>query len=180
MKKFILLFALQIIALTSFAQGYLAISTADVNLREGPSTEYNVIRCLKEGTALYVDSVYTVDGWYLVVDIKHDIEGYVSSKYVRLGKLVDKAKNVSIEKGDITSDYNPVLNIKNDTNISLSLKLNDKLYKFFPQETKTLTLNPGYFTFRASSPGVIPYSGEYTLESNYKYNWRFFIVTSRR
>lgn len=84
MKKLILLFALQLIALMSFAQSYIALTTTGVNMREGPSTEYDVIKHLNKGAVLYVDLDEAIDDWYLVVDIENDIEGYVSSRYIRI------------------------------------------------------------------------------------------------
>lgn len=180
MKKIILLFALQLIALTSFAQCYLAVSTADVNMREGPSTEYDIIKRLQKGTDLYVDTDESIDGWYLVVDIRNDIEGYVSSKYVRLKKSVNKSNSTSIQRGDMTYDYNPTLHIKNSTSTSMSLRINSTTYKLSPYETTTVTMDPGRFTYRASAPGVVPISGEHSLESNYNYEWEFYIVTRRR
>lgn len=180
MKKFILLFALQFIALMSFAQSYIAFTTTGVNMREGPSTEYDVVKHLSKGVALYVDLDESIDGWYLVVDIENDIEGYVSSRYVRLQKAVSKSNSTSIQKSGRTSEYNPTIHIKNSSSTSMSLRINSTTYKLSPYETTTITMVPGRFTFRASAPGVVPRSGEYTIDSNYDYEWEFYIVTRRR
>lgn len=180
MKKLVLLFTLQLIALMSFAQSYIAFTTTGVNMREGPSTEYDVTEQLDRGTALYVDLDESIDGWYLVVDIKNDIEGYVSSKYVRLQQSVGKSNNTSIHKSARTQQYNPTIHIKNSSNTSMSLRINSTTYKLSPYETTMLTMVPGKFTFRASAPGVVPRSGEYTIDSNYDYEWEFYIVTRRR
>lgn len=180
MKKIILLIAFQLITLMSFAQGYLALTTSGVNMREGPSTEYDIIKHLSKGTVLYVDLDESIDGWYLVVDIKNDIEGYASSQYVRLQKRLEKSNTTSIQKAARTYDYNPTINIKNSSSTSMTLRINDTTYKLAPHETIYVTMEPGKFTFRASAPGVVPRSGEYIAESNYNYDWEFYIVTRRR
>lgn len=180
MKKFILLLTLQLITLMSFAQSYIALTTTGVNMREGPSTEYDVVKHLAKGTALYVDLDESVDGWYLVVDIENDIEGYVSSRYVRLQKSVSKSNSTSIQKSARTYEYNPTIHIKNSSSTSMSLRINSTTYKLSPYETTKVTMIPGKFTFRASAPGVVPRSGEYTVDSNYDYEWEFYIVTRRR
>lgn len=180
MKKLILLFTLQLVTLMSFAQSYLALTTAGVNMREGPSTEYDIVKHLSKGTALYVDLDESIDGWYLVVDIENDIEGYVSSRYVKLMKSVSKSNSTSIQKSARTYEYDPTIHIKNSSSTSMSLRINSTTYKLSPHETTTVTMEPGRFTFRASAPSVVPRSGEYTVENNYEYEWEFYIVTRRR
>lgn len=180
MKRFILFFVLQLITIMSFAQSYIAHTVSGVNLREGPSTEYDVIGQLKKGTALYVDLDEAIDGWYLVVDIKNDIEGYVSSKYVELVRRLEKSNSTSIQKAARSYDYNPAIHVKNLSSTSMSLRINSTTYKLSARETIIVNMEPGRFTFRASAPGVVPCSGEYTVESNYDYEWEFYILTRRR
>ncbi len=115
MKKITLLFTLLLITVTSLAQSYITVTTSAVNMREGPTTEYDVIERLNKGTVLYVDLDESIDGWYLVVDIQNDIEGYVSSRYVRLQKSVSKSNSTSIQKSARTYEYNPTIHIKNSS-----------------------------------------------------------------
>lgn len=180
MKRFVLFVVLQLVVIMSFAQSYIAHTVSGVNLREGPSTEYDIIEHLKKGAALYVDLDESIDGWYLVVNIENDVEGYVSSKYVELDKRVEKSNSTSIQKSARSYDYNPAIHVKNSSSTSMSLRINSTTYRLSPYETIIVNMEPGRFTFRASAPGVVPRSGEYTVESNYDYEWEFYIVTRRR
>lgn len=78
------------------------------------------------------------------------------------------------------SYIDPAIHIKNSSSTSMSLRINSTTYKLSPYETTTVTMVPGRFTFRVSAPGVVPRSGEYTIDSNYDYEWEFYIVTRRR
>ena len=180
MKKLFFILALQLFILNSFAQNYIAVTTSGVNMREGPSTEYGIIEHLTTGTTLYVDLDEEIDGWYLVVDIENDIEGYVSSRYVKLAKRLSKSGTTSIQKSAPSYNYDPIIHIKNSSSSSMTLRINCTTYKLSPYSSTDVTMMPGRFTFRASAPGVVPKSGEYTIENNYDYEWEFYIVTRRR
>lgn len=166
---------LQFIVLVTCAQCYVARTASVVNMREGPSTEYGVVKCLNKNTVIYVDLDDAIDDWYLVVDIQSNKEGYVSSKYVKLQKTISKSSTASIQRLTRTHEYNPSLHIKNQTGKTLLLRINSTSYNLSIGENLKVTVEPGKFRFRASAVGVVPLSGEYTTESNYEYDWRFYI-----
>jgi hypothetical protein len=78
-----------------------------------------------------------------------------------------------------TSSTKPIIKIHNNTSLTLTLKLNDELYTFSPQQRRTLTLSSGSYSYRASAPGVLPDYGTEIMQSNYEYEWSFYISTSR-
>ena len=55
-------------------------------MRECSSTECDIIKVLKQGSALFVDKNEEEDGFYKVLDIDSNEEGYVSKKYITFQK----------------------------------------------------------------------------------------------
>lgn len=180
MKKIGILLILAFVTLNVMAQTWVGVTTRDVNFREGPSVDYDIIRRLPKNTALFINSEDEVNGFYLAVDIENDVEGYVSKNFVKHYKTIEKAKGASIQSVGSSTSYNPDIEIQNNTDVSMTLRINTQTYKFSPHEKRTITISPGRFTYRASSPGVIPVSGSYNAESNNSYQWVFFITTGRR
>jgi hypothetical protein len=164
----------------SFCQSYLGTITKQVNFREGPSADNEIISSLKPNTQIFIVSLETENDYYNVIDIGTDKEGYVHKSYVKVGKLVIKSnESVFIPNGK-TSNYNAEVKIYNNTNKTLTLKLNTEIYRFAPYETKNINISPDVYDFRASAPGVIPYIGTERLNSSQAYSWQFYIRTSYR
>ena len=180
MKKYILSLILFLILVTfSNAQSYLGYVTKQVNLRTESNTNCGIISSLQAGTALFVFSEETINGFYQVLNIETNEEGFVHSSFVRLDKMLQKNEEGIFTPIGQTSSEKPIIKIHNNTNLMLTLKLNDELYTFSPQERKTLTLYSGSYSYRASAPGVIPDYGTENMQSNYEYEWSFYISTSR-
>lgn len=161
------------------AQAYLGNTTKQVNLREGPGTDYPVLRSLVGGTQLFIVSAETLDGFYEVIDIRTNTEGYVHSSFVRLGEPVKLNEEGVFTPAGRSATQNPELQIYNNTRLALTLKMNDVTYQFQPQERRTLTVASGSYNYRASAPGVIPDIGLEFLDSRTIYTWEFYIITQR-
>lgn len=162
------------------SQSYLGTITKQVNFREGPGSDYEIISSLKPGTEIFISSLETDNDFYNVIDIKSNKEGYVHKSFVKVGKLVSRSTESVFTPDGETSTYESEIRIYNNTSRTLTLKMNADLYYFSPQETKNISIVPGEYDFRASAPGVIPYIGTERLKSNQRYSWQFYIVTSRR
>jgi hypothetical protein len=161
------------------AQSYIGSVTGTVNFRSAPETSSQVFSSLVPGTPLFIVSTELRNGYYEVVNIETNQEGYVHHKYVEIGEEV-AANTEGIFTPVLTgAGNNPTLKILNNTNLTLTLKMNEQLYSFAPKESKEVTLNPGSYRYRASAPGVIPDHGIETLKRNYEYDWQFFIETRR-
>ena len=166
--------------LSVFSQSYLGTITKLVNFREGFSTNDNIISSLKPNTQIFIISLETENDYYNIIDIATDKEGYVHKSYVKVGKLVSKSNESVFTPNGESSSYESEVKIFNNTNKTLTLKMNTQLYYFNPLETKNITINPEVYDFRASAPGVIPYIGTERLKSKQAYSWEFYISTSYR
>jgi hypothetical protein len=180
MKKIILLSFLLFTYVTGYSQSYLGRVTKQVNFREGAGTDYPVISSLKAGTQIFIVSLETENDFYNIIDIANDKEGYIHKTFVKIGKEIEKNEEGMFTPKGETTDYNPEIEIYNNTKLTLTLKLNSEIYSFTPQQKKTITILPGTCNYRASAPNVIPNFGTENIQSNHDYTWQFYIVTERR
>lgn len=180
MKRFLFLLTAVMLVAVCDAQSWVGYTTTAVNMRFGPSTEYEVITKLPKGTIVFWEVKDVVGDWLLVTDVENDLEGYVAGRYIQKEQKVESTNSASILETAKTSSYNPVLHVKNQCSETITLRINNDRYKIGPYATETLTVPPGIFSYRASSAGLIPAVGTYTTKSNSEYEWKFFIVTRRR
>lgn len=162
----------------SYAQSYIGYVTKPVNLRTAANTNSTIISSLQKDSPLFVVSSNKTNGYYQVVDIETNKEGYVHSNFVWLDQMLPENKEGIFTPTGKTNTVNPVLRIHNNTSRTLTLKLNDSLYTFSPQEKRTITVPTGTYSYRASAPGVIPDYGRETIQGNYEYEWSFYISKS--
>jgi hypothetical protein len=182
MKKYAFLLLLIFAHLSAAAQAYLGRVTgsATVKMRRGPGTAYGVVKSLKNGTQVFVSSAEAENGFYNIIDIRSNTEGYVHKSLVRLGQPVaastDGIFNREGESGSLASS----VAVYNRSDKSLTLKLNAESYHFAPYQRQTLNLSADSYNFRASAPGVVPYFGTDRIEAGGSYSWEFYIVRSYR
>ena len=160
-------------------QSYLGTISRQVNLREGPGAEYPIIVSLKPKTQIFIVSLEAEEDFYSVIDIATNKSGYVHKNYVTVGKELPKSEGGFTASGS-SGQENPEAEIFNNTNQSMTLKLNSDSYTFKPKERKTLILSANTYSFIASCPGIIPNHGSKAFESNTRYTWEFYIVTRYR
>lgn len=163
-----------------FSQSYLGWTTKQVNLREGPGTEYDIISSLSGGRQLFIVSLETEYDFYNVIDIATNKTGYIHKSFIKVGEELPKNEQGIFTPSGETETYNPEIEIYNKTSKTLTLLLNSTTYTFTPYETKKLALTPGNYEYRASAPGVIPDYGSETMKNNIAYSWTFFIETVRK
>ena len=177
-KLFTLIFFSFVIS--GFSQSHLGTIIKQVNFRQGSSSNDNIISSLKPNTQVFIISLETENDYYNIIDIATDKEGYVHKSYVKVGKLVSRSNESVFTPNGETSTYESEVKIFNNTNKTLTLKMNTQLYYFSPYETKNISIYPDEYDFRASAPGVIPYIGTERLKSKQAYSWEFYISTSYR
>lgn len=178
MKRIIIFLVFSFLSMSAFSQSYLGWITKQVNFRGSPGTDAPILGSLKAGTQIFIVSLESENDFYSIIDIATNTEGYVHKNFVKLGKQVkENDQSIFTPSGETTS-YKPDVEIFNNTDVTLSLKLNTEAYFFGPKEKRTLTLSPGTISYRASAPGVIPNIGTENLKSNEGYSWKFYIVTS--
>lgn len=180
MKKLLICLFLCCLASVAKAEYYIAYATTNVNLRECPSTDCAILAKVPKNEILFVDTDDKVGEFYHVVFVDLDISGYVHSKYVYLYEKVKEENGHILSVSGEIGNYNPTVEITNDANVSMTLKINEDIYNFKAYEVKNLTLFPGNVKIRASSPGIIPFVGKDEVLSNYEYTWRFYVTTVRR
>jgi hypothetical protein len=176
---FISIFALFITS-NLFAQSYLGHVTKQVNLREGPGTEYIVLQSLKPGRQLFILTLNDNSGFYNVIDIETNKMGFVSKSFIKIDKELGQSSGDFISATGESSTSDTEIEVYNNTNLNLSLKLNEDVYTFKSKERQTISITPSLYNFIASAPGVTPSYGIKKLESSKKYTWEFYIVTRRR
>ena len=159
------------------AQSYLGYTNNSVNFRSSPSTKSTVYKTLKPGMALFVIDMQKTNGYYSVIDIETNTEGYVHSSYVTISEEIPENTDDVFTPTSESTKYKPEIAIYNRTNENLTLKLNDISFKFSPYERRTIITFVGDCSYIASAPGVIPYYGSQNLASNYEYSWEFYIIT---
>ncbi len=164
-------------AIQVHAQAYLGWTTKQVNLREGPGTDYAVLKSLTGGTQLFLVSIEPVDDFFEVIDIASNKEGYVHRSFVRVGTPVALNEEGVFTPAGRSGSQNPELEIYNNTRLTLTLKLNTEMYVFGSQERRTISVPPGAYEYRASAPGVIPDIGREHMDRQMAYSWEFYIVT---
>ncbi|MBK9103290.1 MAG: SH3 domain-containing protein [Saprospiraceae bacterium] len=180
MKQLLVLTILFVVSLSMYSQSYLGSVTKQVNFRQGPGTDFDIISSLSPGTQIFVVSLDSENDFYNIIDIATDREGWIHKSFIKLGQIVEKNEGGIFAPSGQSSTYNPEIEIFNNTSLTLSLKLNSDIYSFSPKQRKTITLSPGSYSYRASAPGVIPNIGTELMESNMSYTWQFYIVTERR
>ena len=158
-------------------QSYLAVTTQKANLRDTPEKGSEVLDLLKANAQLFVYSPETTNGYYNVIDIETDQEGWVHSSLIKLGKEIPKNDVSPFSPEGQISGTECLIEVTNNTALSMTLKMNATYYYFDPSEKKTLTFSPGTYSYVASAPSVVPYSGDDTLLPSYKYSWVFYIET---
>jgi uncharacterized protein YgiM (DUF1202 family) len=176
---FLSLFVLLITSNLS-AQSFLGRVIKQVNFREGAGTDFGVISSLKIGTQIFIISLETENDFYNIIDIATNKEGYIHKSFVKVGQEIEKNEQGMFVPSGKTENYNPEIEIYNNTKLTLTLKLNSETYTFAPQQKKLITMPPGNCNYRASAPNVIPNIGTEYMQSNQGYTWQFYIVTERR
>lgn len=160
---------------------YMAQVTADLNLRKGPGTEYDIVTRIPRGEYVLLSTADDGKAFRKVLYIDKNIYGYVSKSYLANFKKIqeDSDGNLQIE----TRNYKSTADIKiqNNTNLSITIAIGSLTYTFSPHQTRTITdIKPGKYKTMASAPGVRPYIGFDTIEAGYGYSWVFYIKTTYR
>lgn len=163
-----------------YSQSYLGWITKQVNFRESAIIDAPILSSLKAGKQIFIISVEAENDFYNVIDIATNTEGYIHKSFVKVGREVERNEKGMFSPSGKTSDYNPEIEVYNNTGLTLTLKLGNEIYSFYSQQRRRITTTPGTYNYRASAPGVIPSIGAEYFENNMGYTWQFYIVTERR
>lgn len=178
-KKLLLILAILINSTIGIAQSYLGKTNNQVNFRTGPGKEYSIIKALPKGSQVFIIESEATNDFYQIIDIRTNQYGFVHRDFLIFGELVYKQRGGQFTPNGSSTNHNPEIEIFNNTQIELSLRLNSNLYIFRPQEKRKITLSTGSCDYIASAPGVIPSTGVEILEASMSYTWQFYILTTK-
>jgi hypothetical protein len=160
------------------AQSYLGTTTKNVNFRSGPGTDYDIIKTLPKRSTIFIVESVAENDFYQAIDIESNRYGYIHKDFFIFGEYVEKKEGALFTPNGSSRSENPEVEVFNNTELELTLRLNSITYVLDPKQRRNLPLKPGTCDYIASAPGVIPSTGVQTLESNMAYKWQFYIVTS--
>ena len=142
----------------------------------------NEVPC--DGEFLYEDDFLVLlsrnpaGDWYNVVKVETGREGWVYKSHVDLLFTRNPRKQSGIFQAAPGESYsNPELQITNGSGRSMTLRVGTRSYTFVPNQTSTIVLEPGQYSYFAFAPGVLPVIGEQEFTRGRIYYWRFYIKT---
>ena len=157
--------------------------TRNLNLRESPFTDSEVICVIPAGSAVVVTEYEHVkfdSGFSRTLYIDENIKGWASTRYMEFVQELTVDENGVFTKTGESYETDPQLDITNKTSIPITVSVNGRDFPFEPGENQKIGCEAGSVTVVASSPGVIPYIGKDYIEGNSTYSWDFFIKTTYR
>lgn len=185
MKRLLLsvIFALFAI-IQCFATSYYIYQTMrNVNLRESPFADSEIICVIPKGCYVMVTKYEHINfesGLASTLYIDEDIKGWAATRLMKFIQEIEVDENGVFTKTGTYYGIDPELNITNTTNRKITVSINGTGYPFGPGETRSITCEAGTVSVLASSPGVIPYVGKDYVEENSIYRWDFYIKTTNR
>ena len=150
---------------------FIAQVTKDVNLREGPGIDYDIVTIIPRGGYVFLSTSDVGAPFRRVLYIDKNEFGYVSQDYLaNFSEVeVDASGNLQIESKNYKTTAD--IKIENRTNKTATIAIGSITIR---------DIKPGRYKTMASSPGVMPYVGYDTVEGGYEYSWVFYIKTVTR
>lgn len=178
-KGFLLGVVMLLCGLSVHAQAYIGHLKKDANFRSQPSLSGHFIGMLPYGSELFIYEKVAIDGFYEVIDITTNESGFVPVNLVQFDEPLSPNNKGIFSPISSSTRVKPRIKIFNDTSKSLRLELNGEVYTFLPRQKRTIKLTPGLYDYYASASGVRPDYGKEVIDSHYKYEWIFYIRTSK-
>ncbi len=154
------------------------VKNKEINLLEGPGPDYEIITNLIPGSQLFIISDKPINGYYNVIDILSNKQGYVNVLFVDLGdeiKANDDSSNF-IVTGVSENPKLSIINIFNNTEVRTSIKMGGYNYIFEPLARRDIDISPGDYTIIVSSPNVIPFIEKVEIEVGKNYKREYVII----
>lgn len=156
----------------------IAIVTATMaNIRDEASELSAVVLRVNRDSVLALVDTTPVGPWYNIIDVKSGKEGWVHGSVIRIVYTRNRTASPVFNAERVSPSANPSVEISNESDEDINLKVGRNLYTIPTHSKKGITLTPGTYRFYTSAPGVIPSFGEQTFETGYRYTWQFWIRT---
>ncbi len=146
-------------------------------MRTGPGTGNSILMEVGRGERLVLLDRQPAGEWYNVIQIESASEGWIHASVITLVYTSKKSVGPIFGEERIDADSSPVIEVNNQSNEELNLKLGSSLYKIPAYSKRAVTLPVGAYKYYASAAGVMPAIGEHTFKIGYKYSWTFWIET---
>lgn len=159
---------------------FLAKTVKKATLKEEADSSSKTKLNIPLGSQLYVFSETDINGYIRVIDIRTNKLGYVRKTAIKKVKNLPLSQSNSFEESGQSSSTQPEVEIKNATNLTISLIVGGKYFSLPPHTTSTETIDSGELTYTASAPSVMPLSGRHYFKAGNKYTWKFTIRTTYR
>lgn len=154
------------------AQSYLAYANESMDLID---TNYATIKHIPKGDALFLVSLENAHGYYNVIHIKSNKEGFVPRKHIQIERVIPQIEENIFTSVQTSDAKDPILKVYNNSKMPMILKINNVHYDVAPKERKNIHLKKGRFYYRVSTSNVEPYYGTETLDDFRLYEWEFYI-----
>ena len=164
---------------TTPENSWLVHTKQEAFLYEKPEENSTVLGLLSNNSQLFVYSKVTTNGFLNIIDISTNHEGWVQSDLVMFVRTIPKSAESPFAPEGWSANSECTIEVRNDSKAYLTLRMNSNRFHINPKDMKIITLPPDDYTFIASAKSVIPYHGDATLSSGYKYVWKFFIHAVR-
>ncbi|NJL15176.1 MAG: SH3 domain-containing protein [Microscillaceae bacterium] len=156
---------------------FMGQTRSNVNLREGPGTQYAILRQLAAQSNVYVFSTPPKNGFYKVIYMPSGQLGWLSTEYVVYQEALPYEPSGAFQKTSLVYGSQSEITVQNSSSYLITLVVGENVYLLSPYQTQTLVIAPGTYEYVASAPTVIPASGQQTFESGSGYTWNFYIRT---
>lgn len=159
---------------------WLGRTTAKTSLHSAPGKSGKTLKSLDKGTLVFVDTQDESSGYYKVIVLNNNQEGYVNKKLVSLDERMPKVSSGTfkqINTGGTNTDAQ--VTIKNSAQYDFRLLIGSYTFKFKPYETRTVSVPAGKYRIIGSSPSapeITPYITNETFMEGSGYEWEFVVI----
>lgn len=155
------------------AQLVIGISKSEVNFREGPGMNFNVIQTIDKSDLLVILPREQQNGFVEVFDVETNSRGFVFESLIRITDTLNFQNQNFFEKSDENASGDLELVLVNLTDHQLYIWINNNSYDLSPHEKKTLIMQEENITYFSSVPGLFPIFGKEILKKGNTYQWKF-------
>jgi len=163
-------------SLDAVGQSYMGTANETIDLRQTPGSNAKIKATIPKGSLIYVDAVGDYNGYYYCIVTKTNKDGYIPKNSISFKEKVAMNRQGLFSSDEGGNTENPEIHVNNASDISISLKLNQKTYYINAQSDLKITLKPGKYKYIASAENTIPDYGEENLKRGAVYTWNFMMV----
>lgn len=156
---------------------YTAETNRIVNFRKEPSQSSVLIKKLDRGTFLFVFKSDLNNGYYRVIDVKSNQEGYVHQKYIKFLEKIKVDEDGQFKTVQTINSPYAEVEIFNDAKVSANIQFGKMQFTVPPHEKKVIQIDSGTYNVVVSAPNVIPYISKEIIKGGYSYSHTYYIET---